>query len=117
MRACAIVRWTVGSAMVLEAICIVLQAARGTTSHYNVATTFDATIFNLMGIGVLVDTIAMAIFLWLLRRDTPASRAGWRPRFAVRQLVDLVRRPPCGTFFRDSRAASPAAAGFCDEFP
>ena len=73
----AIVRWTISLAMALEAICIILQAARGTTSHYNVATTFDATVFNLMGLGVLVNTIAMGIFLWLLRRDTPASRAGY----------------------------------------
>jgi hypothetical protein len=30
-----------------------------------------------MGLGVLVNTIAMAMFLWLLRRDTPARRAGY----------------------------------------
>jgi len=73
----AIIRWTVGLSMSLEAVCIVLQAARGTTSHYNIATMFDAVIFYVMGAGVLANSIAMVMFLWLLRRDTPARRAGY----------------------------------------
>ena len=36
---------------------ILLQAIRQTTSHYNVKTTFDMWVFNLMGIFILIFTI------------------------------------------------------------
>ena len=36
---------------------ILLQAIRGTTSHFNVSSTFDSIVFNLMGVFILVFTI------------------------------------------------------------
>ena len=38
------------------------KAARGTTSHYNVATRFDGMIFEMMGTLILLNTIAV---VWL----------------------------------------------------
>ncbi len=73
----AIVRWVIGPAMIIEMIGIVTQAARGTTSHFNVATPFDATIFGMMGVTILANTIAMVAFLAIIRRDTPPRRAGY----------------------------------------
>jgi len=72
-----IVRWIIGPAMIIEIVCIILQSARGVTSHYNHATVFDDLIFSLMGTTILVNTIAMTIFLWSIRRDTPPQRAGY----------------------------------------
>lgn len=79
------VRWIITAAMIIEIACIILQAARGTTSHFNVATTFDMVIFNIMGTTIAINTIAMIVFLFQIRRDTPASRAGylWGIRFGI----------------------------------
>jgi hypothetical protein len=65
--------WT----MTIEIVCIALQAARGTTSHFNHSTSFDAAVFQLMGAAITINTVAAAVMLWLLRRDTPAGRAGY----------------------------------------
>jgi hypothetical protein len=80
-----IVRWTIGSAMVVEIVCIIMQAARGTTSHFNNSTPFDDAIFGIMGMGVGFNTAAMILFLAIIRRDTPLKRAGyiWGIRLGV----------------------------------
>lgn len=81
----SLVRWVIGPAMTLEMIGIVTQAARGTTSHFNNDTAFDAVIFALMGITIMLNTIAMIVFLAIIRRDTPPQRAGyiWGIRLGV----------------------------------
>lgn len=80
-----LIRWTIGLAMLIEIACIILQSARGTTSHYNGQSPFDAMIFAVMGVTIFVNTIAMAVFLWIVRRDTPPNRAGyiWGIRLGV----------------------------------
>jgi len=85
----ALVRWTVAVAMLIEIALIIMQAARGTTSHFNASTAFDLAVFNLMGITITVSTIAMMLFLWILRRDTPTNRAGylWGVRLGVALFV------------------------------
>jgi hypothetical protein len=80
-----IVRWTIGSAMLIEIACIIFQSARGTTSHFNIRSALDAVIFTTMGITIAVNTAAMILFLAIIRRDTPATRAGyiWGIRLGV----------------------------------
>jgi hypothetical protein len=80
-----IVRWTIGLSMLIEIACIILQAARGTTSHFNIQTPFDGLVFNVMGLTIVLNTLAMMIFLWIIRRDTPPQRAGyiWGIRLGV----------------------------------
>ncbi len=84
-----IVRWTIATAMTVEIICIVMQSARGVTSHFNHATVFDDLVFSIMGIGVVFNTLAMTLFLWIIRRDTPPHRAGylWGIRLGVAMFV------------------------------
>ena len=60
-----IVAWTTILAMVGEIIVIVVQAARGTTSHFNTATGLDGALFGLMGTLIALNTLA-AICLLLL---------------------------------------------------
>ena len=52
--------WTTAAVLVIEVVLIDLQAVRGVTSHFNTATAFDAAVFTVMGISILVAW-AMAI--------------------------------------------------------
>jgi hypothetical protein len=85
----ALVRWTVAMAMVIEITLIIGQAARGTTSHFNANTPFDLAVFNVMGAAITVSSIAVVLFLWTLRRDTPSRRAGylWGIRLGVALFI------------------------------
>jgi len=81
----SVVRWTIATAMTVEIICITMQSVRGTSSHFNNRSAFDAIVFGIMGMGVVLNTLAMALFFWIIRRDTPPSRAGylWGVRLGV----------------------------------
>ena len=60
-----IIAWGVITMMVGEIILVVMQAARGTTSHFNNRTAFDGMIFSAMGLMILVNT-ALIIYLTYL---------------------------------------------------
>ena len=62
-RARQVIAWGVLIALVTEIICIVMQAYRGTTSHFNHASFFDAMVFQTMGIMILINT---GLIAWLL---------------------------------------------------
>ena len=57
-------RVTIVAVMWPEILLIIAQAARGTTSHFNRGTPMDGAIFGLMGVLIVVNTLAVA---WILR--------------------------------------------------
>jgi hypothetical protein len=70
--------------MILEIVIIDLQAWRGTTSHFNVATAFDATLFSIMGLAIVAQTfssIAVAVALW--RQKFGDEAIGWALRLGM----------------------------------
>ncbi len=75
---------TSAAVFVGEMAVITLQAWRGVPSHFNVATPFDATLFALMGLGILTQTLAgaaVAVALWRQRFTDPAL--GWALRLGM----------------------------------
>lgn len=79
------VRYVIAAAMIIEMVLVILQSARGEASHFNISTPLNMLIFNIMGAVISINTIAMAVFLSIIRRDTPPQRAGylWGVRLGV----------------------------------
>ena len=68
----------------LEIALIDMQAARGTSSHFNVATQFDGTVFAVMGVSIACIWLAMLVLtLVLFRQRFSASSWGWSLRLGM----------------------------------
>ena len=76
-------RATVGI-FILEVAIIALQAWRGTTSHFNVSTPFNATLFAVMGSAIVVQTLMSVLVAVALWRQKFEDRAlGWALRIGM----------------------------------
>jgi len=79
-----IVGWITALVMVLEVAIIDVQAARGVTSHFNVATALDAALFAIMGIAILVAWgAAIALTVALFRQRFADEAFGWALRMGM----------------------------------
>ena len=67
------VEWLVAASMIAETLAITFQAARGTTSHFNMSSWTNAGVLALMGVMILVNTAAVVYVAWRF----------WRGRAAV----------------------------------
>jgi hypothetical protein len=76
-RAVRRISWGVGLSMVVEMVCITGQAARGTTSHYNIASGFDILVFNLMGVFIMLNTVLTIWAVYLVWRHRPHGTVGY----------------------------------------
>ena len=65
-----ILGWVIAATLVLEVAIIDAQAARGTTSHFNIGTPLDASLFAIMGVAILLLWISSISVLVLLMRQT-----------------------------------------------
>lgn len=76
--------WTTAVVFVVEVGLIAVQAWRGTTSHFNVRSAFDAAVFATMGLAIVAQTVAgvaVAVALWRQRfEDRPM---GWALRLGM----------------------------------
>lgn len=84
----ASVRWiSIGAAVTLwvEIVLIWMQAARGTTSHFNVSSAFDGMIFSVMGVFILINTVLNVWALVLLWRHglSVAPAVAWGIRLGL----------------------------------
>jgi hypothetical protein len=81
-RLVAAISWGLFLGFGLEMVLIVMQVLRNTTSHFNVATPFDAAVFTAMGAAISAMWLLNAIVAFLLARR----------RFAEAPIVWGVRR-------------------------
>jgi hypothetical protein len=60
-----LISWGMIFIFLVEMIVIVTQAARGTTSHFNIGTPLDGMLFSIMGLAIVFNTILAAYLLYL----------------------------------------------------
>lgn len=83
-RLVRIVGWVVLVTFALELFAIVAQVVRGTTSHFNVATPFDAAVWALMGAAINVLLAANLVVAGLLLTQRFERRSlGWALRLGL----------------------------------
>ena len=58
----------VATTMIIESACLLLQSARGTTSHYNVGTDFDAAVFQTMGVMIGINMVTAIVILLMFSK-------------------------------------------------
>lgn len=88
-RLTGLVSYATAISLVVELGIIILQIMRGTTSHFNISTPFDATLWSLMASFIMVIFMAAlltALLLMFQKMPTPAF--GWSLRLAV--VLSLV---------------------------
>ncbi len=80
----AIVGWTTALVLFIEVGIIDVQAARGLTSHFNVGTTLDQSLFAIMGIAILLAWGASILLTVAAFRQRFADQAlGWAIRLGL----------------------------------
>ena len=76
--------WLLAAILVLEVGIIDVQAARGTTSHFNISTPLDAALFSIMGTAIGALWLATICVFAALCRQQFADRAwGWALRLGL----------------------------------
>ena len=68
-RASRVISWGVIAMLVSEILLILMQSARGTTSHFNNKTAFDGAVFSAMGLMILVNTVLIVYLTYLYFRS------------------------------------------------
>lgn len=71
-----------------EVALIVVQAARGETSHFNTSSAFNGVVFTLMGLGIFSQTVgAVAVTVALWRQHFTDRTMGWALRLGMTLTV------------------------------
>lgn len=63
------IAYVTGAVAIIETVLITLQVVRGTTSHFNVSTAFDATVFSVMGTAITILAVMNLLTVILLSRQ------------------------------------------------
>lgn len=78
-----------GVTLTLEVVLLALQAVRGVPMHFNVATTFDATLWRVMGGSIILFWLVTLVLVVVLLFQPMANRVlAWSVRLGM--LVTLI---------------------------
>jgi hypothetical protein len=98
-----LVGWTTAVVFVVEVAIIALQAARGVTSHFNVASRLDGLLFSIMGAAILLVWIASIVLTVALFRSRFEDGAlGWALRLGL--LITVLGAGTGGLMTRPTAA-------------
>jgi hypothetical protein len=75
--------WLLAAGLAIEIVLIDLQAARGTSSHFNIGDPFDAAVFAVMGVSIACIWLSMLALTVVLFREPFASAWGWSLRLGM----------------------------------
>jgi len=107
-RLTRIVGATTAAVLVLEVALIALQAARGTTSHFNIGTPLDAAIFTVMGLAIVAAWAAsIALTVALFRQPFADRPLGWALRLGL--LITVIGSATGGLMTQPTAAQMAAA--------
>jgi hypothetical protein len=99
----------IAAVVVVEVAIIDVQAARGTTSHFNVGTLFDATLWGIMAVAILVLWLAsMGVVVALFRQRFADSAWGWALRLGM--LISVIGAGLGGVMTRPTPAQAESLA-------
>jgi hypothetical protein len=80
--------WILSIVVFIEVGIIDVQAARGTTSHFNFSTPLDGALFGIMGAAIAVLLLAVAaVFVALCRTKFANPAWGWSLRLGMLMMV------------------------------
>jgi hypothetical protein len=83
-RTARAIDWVLTAGLAIEIVLIDMQAARGTSSHFNFTTAFDGIVFGVMGLSIACVWLAMlALTVLLFRQPLGASAWGWSLRLGM----------------------------------
>lgn len=100
--------------MVGEMIFITMQSWRGTTSHFNTATAFDAVVFITMGIMIMLSTVLAGVLLFVyFKAEIDLPRAViWGVRLGIILLVAAsIEGGAMASYLRHTVGAADGGAG------
>lgn len=63
-----VIGWGVSGLLAAEIVLVTMQAARGTTSHFNFTSPFNAMVFSAMGLMILINTFLIIYLIYLYFR-------------------------------------------------
>jgi hypothetical protein len=88
-RLAAIIGHASGGILILEIVLIALQAVRGVPMHFNIGTTFDATLWGIMSVSIMIFWVITLIGVVLVMREKFTDRVlGWGVRLGM--LIVLI---------------------------
>ena len=81
--------FVLAASLFIEIALIDMQAARGTSSHFNLATQFDGAVFGVMGVTIACIWLAMMLLTVVLFRQ-PFARSAWGWSLRLGMILALV---------------------------
>jgi hypothetical protein len=97
--------WVMSLVLILEVAIIDLQAARGTTSHFNLTTPLDSVLFGIMGSAIAVLWLAsVGVLIALARQKFSNTAWGWWLRLGM--LITVFGAAAGGLMLRPTSAQS-----------
>jgi hypothetical protein len=89
-RAVRAIGWGISICMIVEISLITMQAARGTTSHFNHATAFDDAVFSVMGAMIALNTLLVVWVLVLFLSHAPSLPPAYLAGIRLGLLIFLL---------------------------